>query len=182
MIVTLCLAIVAMAGGMALRWAFEPRPVPVAIRLLPAVMAVSGGIGTVMLLWRPRLMDYMLPTRFWLDSNHFLLVVGVFVVGLVALLSEVKERMQNNGSKRSWLASLTRFELLISLLLACVAGALVFLKIPELDSVTSFSYTIFDLAIALIVTGVLLSVLRYACRITFCPSAANESLETTNVD
>ena len=182
MIVVLCLAIVAVAGGMALRWAFHPRPVPVAIRLLPAVMAIFAGAGAVMMIWRPRLLEYMLPTRFWLDSNHFLLVVGVLVVGLAALLWELKSQIHSNGSKRSWLSSLTRVELLISLLVACAAGALVLLKIPEFDSVTRFSYTIFDLAIALIVLGAFLSVLRYVCRITFCASADDKSFESTSAD
>ena len=44
MIVALCLGIVAMAGGMALRWTFEPRAIPAAIRVLPAMISVSGGI------------------------------------------------------------------------------------------------------------------------------------------
>jgi cytochrome bd-type quinol oxidase subunit 2 len=108
-------------------------------------------------------MEYMFPTRFWLDSNHFLLVVGVLAVGLVALLWEVKERLRDRGPKRSWLGRITRVELLISLPLACVAGALVFLKVPGFDWLTRFSYTAVDLAVALIVLGSLLSVLRHTC-------------------
>jgi hypothetical protein len=160
MIVALCLGIVAMSGGMALRWTFEHRAVPAAIRVLPAIIAVSGGIGALMLLRQPRLMAYMLPSRFWLDSNHFLFVAGVLIVGLVGLLWEVKQRMQNDESKRSRLGSLTRVELLVSLPLACVAGAFVFFNIPGFESVTRFSYTILDLAVALVVLGSLLSVLR----------------------
>jgi hypothetical protein len=182
MIVALCLAIGAMAGSMGLRWAFHPRLVPAAIRLLPAAIAVSAGAGAVMMIGRPRLWEYVLPTRFWLDSNHFLLVVGVVAVGLAALLWELKSRMQNNESKRSWLGTLTRVHLFISLLVACAAGALIFLQIPKFDSVTRFSYTIFDLAIALIVLGVLLSAVSYACRTTFCPSANDNSLAATSAD
>jgi DNA-binding transcriptional ArsR family regulator len=47
---------------------------------------------------------------------------------------------------------------------ACVAGLLVFLKIPGFDLVTRFSYTVFDLAIAFVVLGTLLSVVRQARR------------------
>ena len=119
-------------------------------------------------------MVYMCPTRSWLDSNHFFFVVGVLIVGLIALLWEVKQRMQDNGSKRSWLGSLTCVELLVSLALACVAGAFVFLKIPGLDSVTRFSYTVLDLAVALIVLGSLLSVLRHTC----CRSGKRDGTDT----
>jgi hypothetical protein len=60
--------------------------------------------------------------------------------------------------------------------------ALVFLKIPEFGPITRFSYTVFDLAIALIVLGVLLNVIRYACRLTFSASASDKSFEATSVD
>jgi len=160
MIVVLCLGIVAVAGNAALTWVFEPQPVPAAMRLLTPTIAILAGVAAVMLLWRPRLMEYMLPTRTWLDSNHFLLAVAVLVVGLAALLSELKGRVSGNPSRRSWLGSLVGGELLISLLLACVAGVLIFLEIPGLDLLTRYSYSIFDLAIALVVLGTIVSVLR----------------------
>jgi len=125
-----------------------------------------AGIGLVMLLWRPRLMEHMLPTRFWLDSNHFLFAVGGAIVGLAVLLRELKGRMQGNGSNRSWLGLLTAAEMLISLVLACVAGVLIFLKIPVLEPLACYAYTIFDLAIALVVLGSLVSVWRHVCRMT----------------
>jgi len=177
MIVVLCLGIVAAAGGAALRWVFEPRPVPAAIRLLPPVVAILAGVAAVMLLWRPRLMEYMLPTRFWLDSNHFLIAVAVLIVGLVALLWELKGRVSGNPSKRSWLGSLAGSELLISLVLACVAGALMFLKLPGLDLVTRYSYSIFDLAVALVVLGTSVSVLRHAGRMSLRAGAEAESAD-----
>ena len=120
MIVALCLGITALAGGAALRWVFAPRLVPAAARLLPPVIAILAGVAAVMLFWRPRLMEYMLPRRFWLDSNHFLLAVAVLIVGLVALMWELKIRVSGGPSKRSWLCSLAGGELLILLVLACV--------------------------------------------------------------
>jgi len=182
MIVVLCLAFATVAGGMALRWVFQPRPVPAAIRLFPAVITIVAGIGALMLVWQPGLTEYMLPTRFWLDSHHFLLAGGVLIVGMVAILAELKGQMPDNGSKRSWLGFLTVGELLISMLVACAAGVLVFLRIPGFDPVTRFSYSIFDLAITLVVLGAILSVLRHACRMTFCTGADDKSLGTTNAD
>jgi hypothetical protein len=167
LIVVLCLGFAAAAGGAALRWVFEPRPVPAVMRPLPAALAVLAGLGAVMLLGRPRLMEYMLPTRFWLDGNHFLLAVGVLVVGLVAFLGELKGRVSGDPARRSWLGSLAAGGLLISLALAGVAGVLVFLKLPGLEPVTRYSYSIFDLAVALVVLGTILTVLRHAGRLAY---------------
>jgi hypothetical protein len=111
----------------------------------------------------------MLPTRFWLDSQHFLIAVAVLLIGLIALLWELKGRVSGNPPKRSWLGWLAGSELLISLVLACVAGMLIFLKIPGFDAVTRYSYSIFDLAIALVVLGTTAVVLRHAARIAVVP-------------
>jgi len=177
LIVVLCLGIVAAAGGAALRWVFEPRPVPAAMRLLPPVIAILAGVAAVILLWRPQLMEYMLPARFWLDSNHFLIAVAVLVVGVVALLWELKGRVSGNPSKRSRLGSLAGGELLISLVLACVAGVLIFLKIPGLDPVTRYSYSVFDLAVALVLLGAIVSVLRHAGRMFLHSAPKAESAD-----
>lgn len=170
MMVVLCLTIVAAAGGVALRWVLEPRPVPATIRLLPPAIAILAGVAAVMLLWRPQLMEYMLPTRFWLDSNHFLVAVAVLILGLIALLWELKSRVSGTPSRRSWLGSLAGSELLISLMLACVAGVLIFLKLPGLDPATRYAYSIFDLAVALVVLGTIISVLRHAVTMAVEPS------------
>ncbi|MBN1852847.1 MAG: hypothetical protein JW829_08990, partial [Pirellulales bacterium] len=170
LIVVLCLAIIAAAGGVALRWVFAPRPVPATLRPLPLVVAILTGAGAVMLFWRPQLIEYMLPTRFWLDSNHFLIAVAILIVGLVALLWELKSRVSQIHSKGSWLKSLIGGQLAISLFLACITGMLIFLKIPGLDSVTRYAYTIFDLALALVVFGAIIVMLRYAIRMAIVPS------------
>ena len=170
MIVVLCLGFVAVAGGVALRWLFEPQPVPAALRLLPAIIAILGAVAAMTLLWRPQLMEYMLPTRFWLDSNHFLLAIAVIIVGLVALSWELKSRVSGSPLKRSWLGLLAGGELFISLLLACVAGLLIFLKIPGFDAVTRYSYSVFDLAVALVILGALITMLRQAGQLLTEPS------------
>ena len=136
------------------------------LRLLPPIIALLAGVGAVLLLWRPQLMEYMLPTRFWLDSNHFLIAVVVLVIGLVALLWELKDRVSTVQPQRSWLGLLAASELLFSLVLACVTGLLIFLKIPGLDQVTRYAYSLFDLAIALVVLGAIATLLRHAVLLT----------------
>ena len=125
---------------------------------------MPAGFGALTLLWRPQLMEYMLPTRFWLDSNHFLVAIAALLVGLAALLTESKSWVSGRPSDRSWLSSLAGGDLLISLVLAFVAGMLIFLKIPGLDPVTRYCYSVFDLAVALAVLGTLVTVLRHACQ------------------
>jgi hypothetical protein len=144
------------------------------------LFSVVAGIGALALIWRPRLAEYTLPTRFWLDSQHFLLAAGVLVVGFAILLMEIKGRMKNHNPRRSWLSFLTVGELSSSLLVACAAGLLVFLKIPGLAPVTRYCHTIFDLAIALVVLGAIAGVMRRAGRMTFFPGAADRSLATAS--
>jgi hypothetical protein len=84
------------------------------------------------------------------------------MIGLVALLWELKWRLSDDPAKRSWLGSLVAGELLLSLVLACVTGILIFLKLPGLDQVTRYAYSIFDLAIALVVLGAIVTVVRHA--------------------
>jgi hypothetical protein len=182
MLVVLCLAGAALASGTALRWVYQPRPVPIVIRLLPAAISVVAGIGALQLIWRPRVAEYMLPTRFWLDSQHFVLAAGVFVIGFAALVVEIKDRRKEHNPWRSWLSCLTVGELSISLLAVCVAGVLVLLWIPGFDLVTRYCYSILDLAIALVVLGAIASVMRNACGMTFFPGAADRSLERTSAD
>jgi hypothetical protein len=171
MIVFLCLGVVALAGGVALRWVFEPRPVPASMRRLPPVIAMLAGVAAMMLLWRPQLMEYMLPTRFWLDGNHFLIAVAILIGGLVAFLGELKIRVSGIPSRRSWFGSLAGGELLISLVLASVTGVLIFLKMPGLDQVTRYAYSIFDLAVTLVILGTIVVVLRHAARMAAYSSA-----------
>ena len=161
LMVVLCLGIAATVGGLALRWLFEPRPVPGALRFMPPTIAAVSGVAAAMLPWQPRLMEYMLPTRFWLDSHHFLIAVAVLLVGLVAFSWELKGRFLSDTPNRSRLGLLAGGVLLVSLVLAGVTGVLMFLKVPGIDLITRYSYSVFDLAIALAVLGAIISVLRF---------------------
>ena len=49
-------------------------------------------------------------------------------------------------------------------MLALATGALVFLKIPGLDQLTRASYTVFDIALAVLVVAAIVTVLRGTAR------------------
>lgn len=153
-------ALVALVGGSAVQWVFGKRRIPLAVHLIPLVIAVAAVVGVVLLLDQPELMEYMLPTRMWLDANHFLVAVGVMFVGLIALLWELRQWVSDHGQRRSVLGMLTALALLLGLAAAVAAGILVFLKIPALDTVTRASYTVFDAAITVVFVAAFVTVFR----------------------
>lgn len=153
-------ALVALVGGSAAQWVFGQRRPALIVRLIPLAIAVAGVLGVVFLLQQPALLEYMLPTRMWLDANHFLVAVGAMLVGLVALLGELRLWISDHGRHRSALGILIALALALSLAAAVVAGILIFLKIPALDTVTRASYTVFDLAITVMLVAVIVAVLH----------------------
>ncbi len=153
-------ALVALVGGSAVHWVFGKRRIPLAVHLIPLVIAAVAVSGTAFLLYRPELMEYMLPSPMWLDANHFLVAVGVMLVGLVALLWEVRQWISDYGQRRSALGIGTAAILLLSLATAVLAGVLIFLKIPALDAVTRGSYAIFDAALTVLLAAAIVTVLR----------------------
>jgi hypothetical protein len=129
---------------------------------LPWLVGVGAGAGVLLLAVRPGWMAFVFPTRFWLDSNHPAIGGLVFFAGAVALLGEIRAwRTRQRGFGRT-LRSSVAVELVISRGLASAAGALMMLKIPGLDVVTRASYTVFDVALALVLVGTVIAILCQA--------------------
>ena len=152
--------LIAFVGGSATQWVFGKRRVPGAVRLIPLVVACAAVLGAVFLMLQPDLMAYMLPTPMWLDANHFLVAVVVMVIGLVALLWELRQRLADHGQPRGGFGVLMIVIDVLCLLVAVVAGVLVFLKLPGLDTATRVSYTLFDTAITVLLIAAMVTVLR----------------------
>jgi hypothetical protein len=138
--------------------------VPVTARFIPLLLAVAAVVGVIMLMGQPELMEYMLPTRMWLDANHFLVVVSVALAGVVALLWQLKQRLSDDGQTRTWLGTVTLWVLLLSLLVAGVSGLLVFLKVSAWDTATRAAYTLLDVAITVLLAGTLVTIAHGASR------------------
>ncbi len=151
-------------GGSATQWVFGTRRVPVTVRLIPLIVAFAAVLGAVLLTLQPDLMAYMLPAPMWLDANHFLVAVVVMVIGFLALLWELRQRLAEHGPSRAGLAVLVILSDVLCLLVAVVAGTLVFLKLPGLDTVTRVSYTVFDVAITVLLTAAIVTALRAVSR------------------
>ncbi|MBL7140506.1 MAG: hypothetical protein ISS74_06310 [Planctomycetes bacterium] len=165
LLVALVCSLVVLAGELHLAWVFGDHPVRRRLRLIPWAAALAIAVATAALAWQPDLMGYMLTTRFALDANHTLVAGFVFVAGVAALLCEVGlHRPAAAGSRRTSGASGAAVWLLVALGLAAVSGLLMFLKVPGLDTPTRASYTVFDLALVLVLAGVVYVALRRAVR------------------
>jgi hypothetical protein len=112
----------------------------------------------------------MLPSRLWLDANHFLLAVGVMVIGLAAWVWEWRQWLAGSPKGRSLLGGLIWLVLLVSLAAAAATGVLIFLKLPGLDLLTRASYTLFDVAITVVLLAAFVSLLRAIARQLTGPS------------
>lgn len=153
-------ALVALAGGSAVQWVFGKRRIPWGVHLIPLILAAAAVAGTLFVLNQPKLAEYLLPTSLWLDANHFLVTVGVMLVGLVALLWELRQWLSDHGQRRSALGVVTALVLVLSLAAATAAGILVLLKIPALDTVTRASYSVLEAAVTVLLAAVIVTVLH----------------------
>jgi hypothetical protein len=86
----------------------------------------------------------------------------VFFADAVALPGEIRAwRTRHRGFART-LRSSVAIELAVLLGLASAAGALMMLRIPGLDALTLASYTVFDVALALVLVGIVITILCQA--------------------
>lgn len=160
LIIVFGLALVALVGGWAVKWVFGSRPIPMVARFIPPVLAAVMGIGALLLVGDPETMEYMLPTRFWLDANHFFVAAAISIAGLVAMLWELRLWISDHGENRSLLGSLTAVVLALGLAVTCATGILIFLKIPGLEPVTRVSYSLFEAGIFVVLLGTIVSALH----------------------
>jgi len=112
---------------------------------VPLAIAGAAFIGVIIILMQPELKQYALPSRFWLDANHFfisaLILGGAFIFAL-----------QQNQKNFRWLLAL--------LLVAIVAGIFMLVKLPFIGLMTRLSYSIFDLSRILLALSIFLLLIR----------------------
>jgi len=110
----------------------------------PLFISAAALFGMLIILAQPKTRQYALPSRFWLDSNHFLLAAAILMIAFVYALRQNRRN----------------FHLIITALaIAAAAGAFILIKLPWLDFLTRLSYTVFDSA--LIITVILTIVLSF---------------------
>ena len=160
--VLLCTLIV-LVGQRLLSWGIGDNPTSRLLRLAPWLLAFAIAVVLLILSLDPDLMGHMLPTRFWLDSNHFAIAALVITAGVLGWLAEVRVRhTAGPGRARGKFANIVYYELKLSLLLAAVSGILMLLKLSFINALNRAAYTIFDLSLALLLLGVIMVIIRQA--------------------
>ncbi|MDZ7317435.1 MAG: hypothetical protein ONB24_15085, partial [candidate division KSB1 bacterium] len=89
----------------------------------------------------------------WLDVNHFVLSVVIVLTGLFAVAYRIRHSMTKQRPHAA-LSAWTNL-LLIFLLTVMVCGILMIVKIPTLERVTRWAYSMFDLSLLIILLGAL---------------------------
>jgi len=108
----------------------------VALSLYGAALAIILFINLT-----PELNSYILPSRLWLDSNHFLISFAIILLGFY-YYAKLKHHSQERSSYRqlSWLLGATT-------LIALLSGIVILFKITALSRI---AYNLFDLMLATI--------------------------------
>jgi hypothetical protein len=157
-VVLLCLLII---------WAIDrsieilgPPSVGLHHRLFSWIIGIAVLLIFVYLMFHRELLEFMLPSRFWLDSHHFGVGVGVMIAGVIALLFRLKQ-LKGVGRLRRRLTFCFRSVLIAAgLVFAGVFGIIMLLRPGILGVITRLSYLIFDVGLILIALGIILVVFR----------------------
>ena len=156
LLAALLLGLIVLVGT---RGAARYRSWPVA--LIPWIVGTGMGVVLAVGAFRPDLSVYMLPDRFQLDGNHFVLGVLILIAGLVVLHYEVSGS-NPAGPIRQALAKPTSLILASGLMLGLISGLFMFISPVLAEGLTRLSYTIFDLSLLMILSQTLLIVLKRA--------------------
>ncbi len=159
LLVVYVLLVIAGIGQRTVGGIFAGQTAPGWLRAGIWLVVLAFGAVLALLLRRPPLLHYMLPSRFWLDGHHFLVSLVIIGIGLWALATKFRRRVTAN--RWSALGSLIVLFVLASLVLGLLAGALMLLKISALATLTGAAYTVFDVCIAVVLVGSIVAALRW---------------------
>ena len=124
----------------------ETLPSLLTQKWMPLDISIAAFIGFIIMLAQPQLKQYALPTRFWLDGNHFL-ISALIIIGAFAFA------VQQNRKQFQWLFAI--------IIIAIVAGAFMLLKLPFIGFLTRLCYSGFDIAIFLsLITIFIISIMN----------------------
>jgi len=130
------------------------------IGFAPAAVGIYGTVVGVYLFVNGDLSDYALPLRFWLDRNHFLAAMLILMLGLCALAWRLyRQRLGGHPPSSYYKANSIRI-VLAAVVVAGASGTLMLLQFSILEPITRLSYTTLDLALAALVVGTIVIVLR----------------------
>jgi len=114
----------------------------------------------VYLMWNRELLEFMLPSRFWLDSHHFAVGAAVMIAGAIALLARLKQLHPGKRLRIRLISCYRAVLLAVGLILAALSGFFMLLHPSALGVLSLLSYTVFDLSLVLIVASMFLVIFR----------------------
>ena len=141
----------ALAGEFILRWIYGTHQMPKFIAFIPIILVFILSITILLMMSDRQLVNFIFPSRLWLDSNHFALAMLILLAGILAFIYRIRNIVQKktNSAKQVFWTN----ELVISFVVMVAAGLIMLIKIPGLDAVTRFSYTLFDVSLLFILIG-----------------------------
>ena len=129
-------------------------------RWLILALLLAAGIDII---FSPNLLDYTVARRFTLDSHHFAISVVALIAGLLVAIRRQGERWRGGAVERSLTHALW-----VLIVASCVFGGLMLLRVEAWNSLTRLAYTLFDVAILVVV---LLAVVTLLTRLVHRPGA-----------
>jgi hypothetical protein len=108
----------------------------------------------ILLYFEKGMLEYILPSRFVLDSNHFLLSVINILISLICiyLLSKIKQKTK--------LDKLLLKCIFTGLIISVIAGFLMLVQFAAIYEVIKYAYTLFDLSQVLMIICTLITVFK----------------------
>ena len=104
---------------------------------------------------KPGMFEYILPSRFVLDSNHFLLSTINILISLICLyiLSNIKQK--------TMLDKLLLKCIFAALIVSVITGFLMLVQFNSIYDVVKYAYTLFDLSQVLLTICILITVFKF---------------------
>ncbi|MBN1293952.1 MAG: hypothetical protein JXB48_19090 [Candidatus Latescibacteria bacterium] len=152
LLIALICIITVFIGELLLPYVIERNQLGLFPKLMPWVAGVVCGIFIFFITTDVKLSEYMLPSRFWLDSRHFFVAVFIFIMTAVILFINLERTKK-----------LYRIDIITSvtgMILGGVSGTFMLFKIPFFETITRMSYTVFDISLVLMVITSLIFVLQ----------------------
>ncbi|MBN2000324.1 hypothetical protein JW935_22430, partial [candidate division KSB1 bacterium] len=143
------------AGEFVLRWIYGPHQMPKVLAYIPVLLVLLLSVAMLLMMADKQLVNFILPSRFWLDRNHFPIAMLILLAGILAVGYRMRNVVQNKSENRTQMFWTN--ELVVTFGVLCVAGLLMMIKFPGLAEVTRFAYTVFDVALLFVLIGALVT-------------------------
>jgi hypothetical protein len=143
--------VIAQSAAVVLWGGLSPR----AAGRAPLLLSLALLAGLAPLLLRQELRGYALPSRAWLDGNHFLLAAAILFFGVLGLLSAGGRFLPPEARGPRSLLRAVRSLLVLSLTAAIASGIAMQMNAGGFSEIAKHAYLIFDLSLLFVLLGLI---------------------------